>query len=231
MLRSPSGGIGNDYTFQWNSGQTDSIITVSPSTTFEYIVGIADGCGTVSHWDSTTVNIIEISANFAATGLLEEQTDVTFQNLSVGADSYSWDFGNGETSNEVNPTTFCGEPMNYSITLIATNDAGCIDSVTQIIEIKPEFSIYVPNAFTPDGEEFNQNWKIFVNGHDQYDFDLYLYNRWGEVIWESHDASVGWDGTYQGQLVQSGMYTWQITVKLPYVDERREFVGHVSVLR
>ena len=121
--------------------------------------------------------------------------------------------------------------MNYSITLIATNDAGCIDSVTQIIEIKPEFSIYVPNAFTPDGEEFNQNWKIFVNGHDQYDFDLYLYNRWGEVIWESHDASVGWDGTYQGQLVQSGMYTWQITVKLPYVDERREFVGHVSVLR
>lgn len=231
LVVTPSGGTGNDYTFEWNTGQTDSMITVSPSSTFEYIVGIGDECGTISIWDSTTVNIIEISANFAATGLMEEESEVTFNNLSTGADSYLWDFGNGETSTLVNPSTFYGEPANYSITLIATNAAGCIDSITQIVDIKPEFLIYVPNAFTPDGDEFNQTWDVYITGHDAFDFDLFLYNRWGEIIWESHDASIGWDGTYQGQLVQSEMYTWQITVKLPYVDERREFVGHLNVLR
>lgn len=227
----PSGGVGNDYSFLWNTGQTDSIINVAPATTFEYIVGIADGCGTISAYDSVTVTVIEINANFQSTGLFEEQSEVQFNNLSSGADFYSWDFGNGETSNAVNPSSFYTEPGNYKVTLIATNTQGCIDSISKFIEIRPEFSIYVPNAFTPDGDEFNQTWKVFLSGHDPFDFDLFVYNRWGEIVWESHDASVGWDGTFNGRPVQTGMYIWEIRAKIPFVDERREFRGHVNILR
>lgn len=231
LVVTPSGGVGGDYTFLWNTGQTDSIITVTPSSTFEYIVSIGDACGAASAVDSVTVNVIEISANFAATGLMEEQTEVTFNNLSTGADAYFWDFGNGENSTVENPSSFYGEPASYEVTLIATNDAGCRDSITQVIEIKPEFSIFAPNAFTPDGDEFNQTWNVYLNGHDPFDFELLLFNRWGQVIWESHDASIGWDGTYNGTPVPTGMYTWKMTVKIPFVDERREFIGHVNVLR
>ena len=91
--------------------------------------------------------------------------------------------------------------------------------------------MYVPNAFTPDGDAFNQTFKPIITGIDIYDYELLIFDRWGELIFESHNKEVGWDGSYQGNLVQDGVYVWKIKIKIEDVDERRTFYGHVSVLK
>ena len=90
---------------------------------------------------------------------------------------------------------------------------------------------YAPNTFTPDGDEHNQSWEIFVDGIDIYHFDLSIFNRWGEIIWESHDPKAKWDGTYNGQIVQSGMYVWKASAKDSVNDDKYEFSGYINVIK
>ena len=102
----------------------------------------------------------------------------------------------------------------------------------RVIVYKDDVLFYVPNAFTPDNDDFNPTFQpVFTAGYDPYDFELLIYNRWGEVIFESHDASVGWDGTYGGKLVAQGTYTWKIEFKTLYTDERISVDGHVNLLK
>lgn len=119
----------------------------------------------------------------------------------------------------------------YPITLIVTTELGCTDTVTLIMQVINDVTFFAPNAFTPDDDEFNQLWKPWISGIDVYDFELFVFNRWGEIVWESHDPSIGWDGTFMGKIVETGAYPWKATVKKPYVDERITFSGFVSVLK
>lgn len=119
----------------------------------------------------------------------------------------------------------------YPIMLIVTTELGCTDTVTLFMHIISDVNLFAPNSFTPDGDEFNQSWFVHVTGVDIFDFDLFIFDRWGEIVWESHDPSVGWDGTYHGKIVETGTYTWKAVVKRPYVDERITFSGFVSVLK
>jgi len=89
----------------------------------------------------------------------------------------------------------------------------------------------VPNTFTPDDDEFNQSWGIYIEGIDIYDFELLVYNRWGQTIWESHNPSEKWNGTYNGKLVENGTYTWIIRTKDLVNDAKYVYNGHVNVLR
>ncbi len=93
---------------------------------------------------------------------------------------------------------------------------------------------YLPNTFTPDGDEFNQTFSpVFTSGFDPFDFNLLIFDRWGEVIWESNDASIGWDGTYRvdGTLVPDGTYVWRVEFKTLKNDERITKTGHVNLIR
>jgi gliding motility-associated-like protein len=124
-----------------------------------------------------------------------------------------------------------GEVANYPITLLVTSEYGCIDTVTYIMQIIQDVIFYAPNTFTPDGDDHNQSWEIFVEGIDIYQFDLFIFNRWGEVIWESHDPKAKWDGTYNGQIVQSGTFVWKASAKDLVNDEKYEFSGYINVMR
>ena len=76
----------------------------------------------------------------------------------------------------------------------------------------------MPNAFTPDDDEFNQTFMpVFTSGFDPQDFTLLIFDRWGELIFESHNHDVGWDGKFQGKLVQDGVYVWKIEFKENHV--------------
>ncbi|MDX1652570.1 MAG: gliding motility-associated C-terminal domain-containing protein, partial [Brumimicrobium sp.] len=101
--------------------------------------------------------------------------------------------------------------------------------------IVEELIYYVPNTFTPDNDNFNEVFKpIFTSGFDPFDYKLLIFNRWGEIIFESNNAEVGWDGTYGAdseQIVKDGTYVWKIIFKTKINDERKEIVGHVNVLR
>jgi gliding motility-associated-like protein len=91
--------------------------------------------------------------------------------------------------------------------------------------------IYAPNTFTPDGDSFNQTWKVVASGIDLTVFDLFIYDRWGEKIWESHDLDDSWSGVYQGQNVPEGTYTWTLRVKDVVNDSKYYYNGHINLLR
>lgn len=122
-------------------------------------------------------------------------------------------------------------PGVYPVTLVTVNSFGCIDSITRYVTIVNEVILYAPNTFTPDDDEFNQAWEFYITGIDIYDFNLRIFNRWGELIWESHDPSVSWDGTYNGKIVQDGTYTWFMECADGENDKRYTFEGHVNVIR
>ena len=119
----------------------------------------------------------------------------------------------------------------YPITLTVSTPQGCSDSITLNIEIVPDIILYVPNTFTPDGDEHNQKWNFYIAGVDLENFEVVIYNRWGEIIWESHDASESWDGTYGGYKVPQGTYTWKISYKEKDTDGRKYHTGFINILK
>lgn len=137
------------------------------------------------------------------------------------------------TSTSENPSFMFPEGVTgeYPITLAVMTERGCVDTITYIFHVIPDVLFYAPNTFTPDGDEFNQLWLPQITGIDIYDYDMFIFNRWGELIWESHDPSVGWDGTYNGKLVQDGTYVWRARVSNLYDDAKEEFSGSINLTR
>lgn len=91
---------------------------------------------------------------------------------------------------------------------------------------------YVPNSFTPDGDTYNQYFKpIFTSGFDLQDFHMKIYNRWGNLIWESYDPNIGWDGYYGGLKCQDGIYIWKIDFGILGNDERILDFGHITLIK
>ena len=160
---------------------------------------------------------------------------VQFNNESIGANSYEWFFGDGTgTSMETNPsyTYPTGEEGFYDVTLIAKDASGCLDTTVRRIEVRDQLIYYVPNAFTPDNDDFNDIFQpVFTSGFDPFNYKLLIFNRWGEVLFESNNANIGWDGTYGGKIVKEGTYVWKIEFRDKYTDERYQEMGHVTLLK
>jgi gliding motility-associated-like protein len=153
---------------------------------------------------------------------------ITFQNTTLNGDYYQWYFGDGNTSNLVHPNNTYDLPGTYQILLIATDEKGCIDSIQKPITIEDEYYVYVPNAFTPDGERFNTYFCISTIGVKSG--EILIFNRWGELVFESKDLNFQWDGTYNGTLIQDGTLSW----KLNYTTNSgrtKKITGHITLLK
>jgi gliding motility-associated-like protein len=120
-----------------------------------------------------------------------------------------------------------------TITVIHTAN-GCpslIEQILVVIEECPQTLIWIPNAFTPNGDEDNNTWQpVFTDGYDPQDFSLLIMNRWGETIWESHNANESWDGTYRGTLCPSGIYVYKITYGNDKTSEKNVLIGHITMI-
>ena len=136
-------------------------------------------------------------------------------------------------SNGANPTTVFPEAIvdNYNVELIVETEFGCLDTSYQIIEILPEVLLFAPNTFTPDGDEHNGNWRVYIEGIDPAAFELTMYNRWGQMIWQSFDPTAPWDGTYNGVQVPTGGYTWKLVTNDALNGEGYIWTGHANVLK
>ncbi|WP_343634283.1 PKD domain-containing protein [Fluviicola sp.] len=209
----------------------------SASGTYDVTLTVTDpsGCtGSVTHTDMITI-APQVNASFGVNTI--EQPVVYpvfhFTNTSTNATSYFWEFGDGNTSMQTSPShTYPNSPAVYHVVLHASNEAGCNDSAVVVVSVVDDVIIYVPNTFTPDGDEHNNVFFPVLNSaFDGQNYTLLIFNRWGEVLFESHDISYGWDGTYMGDLCKEGVYTWKIVVKERNKDKRREYVGHVNLLK
>lgn len=235
-------------TYQWILGNGST----STSSTTASTVYTAAGCYDVT-LISTTPNgcvgqatlpsIVCVNANpiaaFTPTPstltLLDPVALMT--NESTGATSYIWNFGDNSASSTLTspshlfPSDVAGS---YQIILVAVSSAGCVDSAVVNIEVEDALIYYIPNAFTPDDDEHNPVFKpVFTAGFDPQDYKMVIFNRWGEMVFESNDADYGWDGTYSASpgLIQDGTYTWKIEFKTTRSDERKMVVGSVTLTR
>jgi gliding motility-associated-like protein len=220
-----------------NGASLTSTFTNAGCYDIQLTISNAQGCvATSSEPDFVCVEANPIAAFTPNPTLFTDNSqNVIFSNSSTGAETYVWDFGDLSTSTETNPSHYYTNIQGgIIITLTATSELGCIDEATYIINFQEETIFYVPNSFTPDQDEFNQTWgPVFTQGFDPYNFDLYLFNRWGELIWESHDATAQWDGSYGGKALHcpDGIYTWKIAYKPKETDEKKVITGYVNLIR
>jgi gliding motility-associated-like protein len=232
------------WTFGNGSGGSDcGSITTTYQNGGTYDVSLtttsANGCtSTVTYTDYIYVEDAPDAAFTPSSSVVSVfNSEILFDNTSTGAVNYVWDFGDGSpTTTQENPLhDFPNEGQGtYLVELIAYSSLGCPDTTWRSIVVNEELIFYVPNTFTPDSDDFNETFNaIFTTGYDPFDFNLFIFNRWGEVIWESHDVTIGWDATYgtDGRDVQDGTYTWKIDFKTTQTDERIMVIGHVNVLR
>lgn len=164
------------------------------------------------------------------------ETTMTGQDLSTD-DVISWKWSSPNSTPSYSDLQYPkfkfpeGIEGKYPVTLIVETQEGCKDTVTNDAIIENVILFYVPNTFTPDGDEFNQSWKFVMKGGDNYGFNLKVFNRWGEMVWETNNPEIGWDGTFNGKPVQQGMYSWRASIKHRGDDGKEEFNGHVNIIR
>jgi gliding motility-associated-like protein len=239
-----SADVLNNTTYAWQTSNQLSASGAQATLDFQIngsfsvtLTATLNGCSSTT----TVANMIEVDnypiAAFEPSSQVftEPNQALSFWNSSVGATTYQWNFGEGGSSSEETPThIFDIENEGTTVLLYAYSNLGCSDTASFYIGFDPGLVYYIPNTFTPDEDQFNQTFlPIFTSGIDPYNYQLLIYNRWGEVIFESLNPEFGWDGTFgqQGNPCPVGTYTYMITVKLPAVDKRQAIKGHVNLIR
>jgi len=141
-------------------------------------------------------------------------------NRSFGASSYIWDFGDGTTSTEVEPTHKYTEEGVFDIQLIASNGDGCADTtkVTSAVQTIKSGQLLIPNAFTPNlsgpgSTNLSENEMFLPLMRNVVKFQMYVFNRWGQMMFESSNPDLGWDGYFHGKLCQQDVYIYKIVVE------------------
>lgn len=195
-------------------------------------------CGNSSANMAVTIRPVP-DANFTASTYTAyiPNDPIQFTNTSTGAVNYYWDFGDGGFSSAVNATHNYPAVGFYSVDLIATNQYGCKDTAEQVITVISD--IQFPNVFTPNTGGSNggsysagdfSNDVFFPYTAGVTDYHLMIFNRWGELIFQSRDINVGWDGYFNGKLCQQDAYVWKADVK--FFDGRTyNKTGSVTLLR
>lgn len=160
-------------------------------------------------------------------------TEIEFTDLSDGAISWYYNFGDGSESNEQNPMYDFGDFGTYLITLFVDNEFGCTDSTSHELILNPSIQIYVPNAFTPDNDGINEVFKPVMYGFEVEEYAFQIWNRWGEMIFESNDPDQGWIGNSENgdHYVQNDVYVWKLIVKPQHNPEVKELNGWVTIVK
>ena len=207
LLLTATGGPG----FAWSTGATGASIYVRDGGTYTVFSG--NSCGTVSA--STLVNVIPVSAEPVATPMSgNAPLTVQFGNASSSnVTTWYWNFGDGSVDNSPAPQHTFATAGTYTVTLQASQAAGCRDTDTLLIVVLSEISaIRVPNVFTPNGDRMNDIFTIEASGISE--FHLSILDRWGKTVIESNDAAKGWDGrTASGNEAADGTYFYIILAR------------------
>jgi gliding motility-associated-like protein len=228
--------------YQWgispvvsNSSSNQNLVSPSQTSTYEVIgLNIYSCSDTV---ESTVIVHPNPIADFSVdrTLLTSDDPTITISNLSSGNVINFWDFGDDNQIINNSNTIDYSYPFSegdYLIELIVSSIYGCLDSTEKLIQIKGDDIYYVPNCFTPDGDEFNNSFlPIFTSGFDPANYELTIYNRWGEIIFVSKNHLKPWDGTYNNKVCKEGLYTFTIKYKNPEIDRFKIISGHINLLR
>jgi gliding motility-associated-like protein len=219
------------YTYVWNNGITSNspgpFIVNAPPT--QYICIVTDGCNDVAHDTiNVTVNPVPITAfNLSADTIFGGQV-VTFSSNSTGGKNYYWNLGDGSSYND--SLAFMHQydkEGTYEVYLVVTNGFGCSDTLRRTLYVTE--NIKIPNVFTPNGDGINDLFHVTIEGINTY--DIQIFNRWGEKMFESESPNVDWNGKGpSGQLEASGTYFY-ILKAVDYNGKAYNLSGYLQLLR
>jgi gliding motility-associated-like protein len=234
----------------WEFGDGSVSSEKEPEYTYKYpgeykVKLTVYGPGGVAEKEDVTVIVFDSPTAYfeVVPGLVKiPGQQVSFLNRSTDAVSSFWDLGDGNTSTEFSFMYEYQEEGVYDVSLEVMNDKGCKDKFIQREAVTAEKGgkIRFPNAFTPNpsgpnggryvfGDKENYVFYPFVQeGIDEY--KLQIYTRWGELIFESNDIKVGWDGYYKGKLAPQGVYIYKATCKFG-TGILKIYTGDVTLLR
>jgi gliding motility-associated-like protein len=220
--------------WQWDFGDAQTSLGQTPVNCFMeegiYTVSLTavsdQGCAnTVQKVD--LINVYRIPKAFFTAEPKETTLSnplINLVNQSVGAEEFLWRFGDNETSALFEEDHSYNETGNYCIWLIAKNDFGCIDSTKDCVKIKPNYTLFIPNSFTPNGDGLND---VFIPlTQSVKDYEMTIYNRWGLSVFRSQQLEYGWDGGTEPQ----GAFNYVIQVTT-LAGEDKIYTGSVTLYR
>ena len=161
---------------------------------------------------------------------------IKFDNNSIGATAYLWDLDpdvSGDESTLQYPNRQYTEVGSYEVTLTGTNEFGCSVTISRFVDVLADFAVYIPNAFTPNGDGLNDTFQPNGVGIDPSDYLMQIYDRWGKLLFETDIYSKGWDGTIEnanGESDQTGnVYVYKMRIK-DFRGEYHKFNGSATLL-
>jgi gliding motility-associated-like protein len=217
-------GTGNSITHNYlgNGNYNVSVTLISPYG----CTGTGNTTANITVYDSPT-------ADFTSSSHEMTELEPTFEfanECSGNTIGWQWDFGDNTTDNIPSPSHTYATTGTYNVRLIATSNGGCSDTTLQDVIVDPEFTIYIPNAFTPN--EDGKNDVFYAFGNEITEFHMMMFDRWGEMIFESNDINTGWDGKANngGDVSQQGVYVYKIELK-DFRGKSHHFTGSVTLLK
>ena len=214
-----------DNIFRWTifngCGITSSVvkITVESAPTKATVGPNQESCGSTAILDGNSPKSSRGKWTLVkGTGTINDPSDSTsgVSNMEIGISVFRWTVANSCDTSFAEMTI--------------TNSGLCPDENAE----KNQLIYYVPNTFTPNEDNVNQTFQpVFTSGYEPLKYTLYIFDRWGELLFESHNASVGWRGTYgtHGRIVEDGVYTWKIIYTDINSQKEHTILGHVVMIR
>ena len=234
--------VTSNWDFGDNSTGTGSPVNHCYTTPGVYgvtlVVTDANGCTN----SLSTPNMFQVYAypdaqfNFGPQPTTILNPTMCFTDSSTGATSWTWNFGDPSdptTSNVQSPCHTYPDTGQYCVQLNVVNANGCADSIIHCLVIGPDFTLYVPNAFTPNGDGMNETFFPKGEGIDEGKYKMWIFDRWGNMIFYTEKwNSAGWDGHANDgkDIAQEDVYVWMIEI-YDYLGKKHKYVGHVSLIK
>ncbi len=220
------------YSYSWDNGVSGNSQAVMPAVSTNYTVTVKDSCNNTIQ-KVISVIVTKVVADF--TYEFTSYSDVRFTNNSYTSpppsklQKYLWDFGDTAKASTVkNPFHTYDKEGTYKVTLIVTNSEGCMDTTEQQLVVHPALSFYYPNAFSPNGDILNDYYGGYGNGIVTY--EMYIFDRWGQLIFKSTDINQMWDGKVKGEIVTEDVYIAKFRVT-GFLNDAIESTTEVTIVR
>ena len=234
------GGTINTWNWNFGDGSTDNASDPHHcySTDGAYPVTLtvttSDGCSD-SIIQNNLINVYPLpEAEFTSNPFVTDITNptISFSNLSTNASNYLWTFGDAITSSETNPVHNYGNIGVYSVMLIAATDHGCTDTVVHYIEVNGSYTFYAPNAFTPNDDYTNSTFLPKGTGWNADMYELMVFDRWGNLCYETRDMNKGWDGKANNgsAIAQEDVYVWKVALT-DIFNNSHDYIGSVTIVK
>ncbi len=224
-------GGSQPYAYNWSNAASGAQLQGLLPGSYNVTVSDANNCSMTDTFVLAYLYDFSIEVTPSVDIDFGESTTLGYTLTGVsGSTAISWSPGGSLSCTSCD--TPVATPVNTTDYHVAvTNNAGCVAYGMVTVSVVPDYTVFVPNAFTPNNDGNNDVFSIYGNLKALAYLQMQIFNRWGEKVFESNDHQFTWDGTYKGELQPSGIYTWQL--KLTYLNGHREEIrtGTLTMLR